>query len=108
MSNCNTFEYILHFVLDYHQVNSCGEFPNISNGQIKYRGIYATVSCDEGFQLKGDETFKCDRQSGNLWSPPTRPECHPVKGMFCSTLSGQSEDLLAHRIDKQSKRKRLI
>ncbi|XP_048734368.1 sushi domain-containing protein 4-like [Ostrea edulis] len=67
-------------IKEYHTVNSCGEFPNIANGQVKYSGIYATIDCDKGFHLKGDGTFKCDHRSGNHWSPSTRPQCLPVKG----------------------------
>lgn len=70
-------------------MNSCGEFPNIANGQVKYSGIYATIGCDKGFHLKGDGTFKCDHRSGNHWSPSTRPQCLPVKGMCCFTLPGK-------------------
>lgn len=67
-------------VKENHLQNNCGEFPKISNGQIKYtgKGKYVEVSCNEGFYLKGDNTFKCDHHMG-YWSPPTNPQCMPVK-----------------------------
>ncbi|XP_062603320.1 uncharacterized protein LOC134265095 [Saccostrea cucullata] len=59
-------------VKENHSENNCGEFPKISNGQIKYtgKGKYVEVSCNEGFYRKGDDTFKCDHHTG-YWSPHT-------------------------------------
>lgn len=59
----------------YGPDHSCGEFPAVLDGQIEYRDIYAFVKCNKGFELKGDENFKCDQHSGSKWSPGTRPTC---------------------------------
>lgn len=64
---------------EYLPDERCGEFPAVLDGQIEYNGIYAFVKCNNGFELQGDNTFKCDQHSGSKWSPGTRPTCLPKK-----------------------------
>lgn len=66
------------FLAGFSSDNICGEFPKVSNGHIEYSGIYAFVKCDDGFELKGDDTFKCDQHSNSKWNPETTPLCQSI------------------------------